>query len=225
MMTMALLTSMAVASARADTNVLYVAPEGNDEWAGTRAAPDGQGTDGPFLTLERARDEIRRRKAAGQLPAGEMTVELRPGVYERSQTFELTAEDSGTDNCRIVYRGARDAAVRLIGGKVVSGWAPVTDPAVLARLDASARGKVWQADLRAQGMTDLGEMKAGQRWGASAPGLEVFYNDDPMTLARWPNEGFVTIPAVFGDTPKDIRGTKGFMDGIIGYEETAPSAG
>ena len=87
----------------------------------------------------------------------------------------------------------------------------------------TARGQVWQADLKAQGITDLGTMEAGKSWGASAPGLEVFFNDEPMTLSRWPNEGYVTIPEVFGERPQDIRGTKGFMDGIFRYEGDRPT--
>jgi hypothetical protein len=45
--------------------------------------------------------------------------------------------------------------VRLIGGPQVTGWKPVTDPAVLSRLDPSARGQVLQADLPAQGITTI----------------------------------------------------------------------
>ena len=43
----------------------YVAPDGNDAWSGTLAAANADKTDGPFATLERARDAIRQRKAAG----------------------------------------------------------------------------------------------------------------------------------------------------------------
>ena len=42
---------------------LYVAPEGNDAWSGTRAEPNDAGTDGPFATLRRARDAVRKAKA------------------------------------------------------------------------------------------------------------------------------------------------------------------
>ena len=128
MASMSLLISLTTGSARAEIGVVYVAPEGNDAWSGALRAPNAQGTDGPFRSLERARDEIRRRKADGPLPAGEMVVELQPGVYERTETFELTAEDCGTAECRTVYRGAKDGDVRLVGGKVVGGWTPVTDP-------------------------------------------------------------------------------------------------
>ena len=164
--------------------MLHVSTQGNDGWSGRPPGVNAPGYDGPFRTLERARDEIRKLKAAGPLPEGGVTVELDGGIYELSTTFELTAEDSGTPESPIVYRGRPGESVRLMGGRVVSGWEPVTDAAVLARMDETARGQVWQADLKAQGITDLGTMQAGQSWGASAPGLEVFYNDEPMTLSR-----------------------------------------
>ena len=40
----------------------YVSLQGNDGWSGTLAAPMVDGTDGPFATLERARDAIRELK-------------------------------------------------------------------------------------------------------------------------------------------------------------------
>jgi len=218
------LLALTLAVAAAEPAVtLYVSTQGSDAWSGATAEPTADGTDGPFATLERARDEVRKLKAAGPLPEGGVAVELQGGIYELEAPFELSAEDSGAEGAPIVYRSRPGDTVRLMGGRVVSGWEPVTDAAVLERLDPAARGRVWQADLKAQGLTDLGAMAAGQSWGASAPGLEVFFNDEPMTLSRWPNEGYVTIPEVFGERPQDIRGTKGFMDGIIGYEGDRPS--
>ncbi len=202
--------------------MLYVATDGNDAWSGKLAVPTAARTDGPFATLTRARDEIRKLKTAGPLPAGGITVELQPGVYELAATFELGAEDSGTPQCPITYRARAAKDTRLLGGRVVRGWEPVTDPAVLKRMDETARGNVFQADLKAQGIADLGKMDAGQTWGASAPGLEVFFGNEPMTLARWPNTGFVTIPQVLGPTVQDIRGTKGCMEGIFTYEGDRP---
>ena len=70
-------------------------------------------------------------------------------------------------------------------------------------MDEAARGKVVQADLRAQGIDDFGEMQAGVTWGSSSPGLELFFQDEPMTLARWPNQGFDKISTVLGS---DARG-------------------
>ncbi|MBM4083539.1 MAG: right-handed parallel beta-helix repeat-containing protein, partial [Planctomycetes bacterium] len=200
----------------------FVATNGSDAWSGKLVEPNAAKTDGPFATLERARDEVRKLKAAGPLPKGGVVVEMRGGVYELGRPFELTTADSGAADAPIVYQARRGEEVRLVGGKVVTGWKPVTDPAALARLDESARGKALQADLRAQGIADLGEMKPGPRWNLSEAGLELFFKDQPMTLARWPNEGFVKIVEVLGETPIDVRGTKGCREGVFSYDGDRP---
>ena len=189
------LTALVTASAlgllchAAPAATLYLATNGKDTNPGTEAEP--------FATLQRARDEVRRLKARGPLPAGGITVELRGGGYELPEPLELAAEDSGAENAPVVYRARRGETVRLSGGRVVTGWKQVGDPAVLKRLDAPARGQVWQADLKAQGITDLeGIGRAGTY--RSDPGLEVFFQDKPMTLARYPNSGYMKIAKAFG---------------------------
>ncbi len=56
-----LLISLAAASfaVAADPVVFYVSPGGNDAWSGKIADPARNKKDGPFATLERARDAIR----------------------------------------------------------------------------------------------------------------------------------------------------------------------
>jgi hypothetical protein len=72
-----LLTSICP-TAWAEGLTLYIAPNGNDAWSGRLAEP--KGGDGPFLTLQRARDEIRKlKKEAGPLPRG-VVVELSARV-------------------------------------------------------------------------------------------------------------------------------------------------
>lgn len=193
---------------------LYVSPDGNDAWSG--AFPDARGSDGPLATLQGARDAIRKLKKAGGLPPGGVQVQIAPGEYELSAPLELTAEDSGTASAPILYRGA-GTATRLLGGRKVTNWAPVTDAAILARLEPVAQGKVYQADLKALGITDFGEVvTSGKR-------LELFLDGQPMTLARWPNEGFVKIKDVLNISPVDVRGTKGDRGGKFVYDGDRPS--
>lgn len=225
-LTLAVLAALSAglsAESRADEGlVLYVAAGGNDAWSGRLATPNASRSDGPFATLPRARDAIRRLKQHGPLPKGGVAVELAGGIYPLAQPLELAREDSGTEASPIEYRGRQGAEVRLLGGKLVTGWRPVTDPAVLARMDEAARGRVLQADLRGQGIADLGEMTPGPTWGRSEPGIELFFEDQPMPLARWPNQGFVKIVDLLGPTPVDVRGTKGCREGIFTYDGDRP---
>ncbi|MBI3850164.1 MAG: right-handed parallel beta-helix repeat-containing protein [Verrucomicrobia bacterium] len=193
----------------------YVATNGNDTWSGTLAAPNGRKTDGPFATLERARDELRKLKVAGKLKVA-VTVHLRSGFYPLEKSFALSQEDSGTEKSPVVYRAYRREEVRLVGGKVITGFKPVTDTVVLNRLEESARGKVLQADLKAIGISDLGEaVTDGKR-------LELFFADQPMTLARWPNDGFVRIVGVVGGEPYTSHGIVGDKIGKFTYDGDRP---
>lgn len=208
----------------AQARTIFVAPNGNDTWTGHLEAPNKKRNDGPFATLTRARNEIRKLKQDGTLPAGGVTVEVRRGIYEMSQDFALEAQDSGTAKAPIEYRARRGEEVRLVGGKVVTGWKPVTDAAILARLEPAARGKVLQTTLRAQGLTDLPGIKGSRSWGQSEPGLELFFQEKPMTLARWPNEGYSPVVDVVGGQPQVNRDpTKADKTGVFVYQGDRPS--
>lgn len=189
---------------------VYVSPLGRDTWPGRFSAPNRTRTDGPFGTLERARDAIRKIKATAGLPKGGVTVWVRSGTYELTRTFGLDAEDSGSAQAPVVYRGYGRERVRITGGRRVTDFRPVSDPAILARLDPVARDHVLQTDLKAQGITDYGDLSArGFGRPIQPSGLELFFNDRPMPLARWPNSGWATIAAV----PDGPQGNKFTYEG------------
>jgi hypothetical protein len=70
---------------------LYVSPNGNDAWSGSVPAPTQDGRDGPFATLSRARDEVRRLKDAGKLGDGAV-VNLRAGTYRLTEALNNKAK-------------------------------------------------------------------------------------------------------------------------------------
>jgi hypothetical protein len=158
------------------------ASSGDDQNPGTRRQP--------FATLTRARAAVRALKAAGPL-AGPVAVTLLPGQYPVTNMFELAAADSGTGAAPIVYRAAEPGTADLYGGARLDHFARTTDPEILNRLPLESRGKVWQCDLRAAGITNFGQLTERGCYLKPPPTLEVFFNDEPMTLARWPKTGFV----------------------------------
>ncbi|MCP4452631.1 MAG: right-handed parallel beta-helix repeat-containing protein, partial [Planctomycetes bacterium] len=186
----------------------FVSPGGHDGNSGTSAKP--------FATLVRARNAIRTIRRQGQETAQGVTVWVEAGTYTLNEALTLTCEDSGTEAGPIVYRAMAGQTVRLVGGKKVTGFGPVTDPDSLARLPQVVREHVVCADLKAQGFLDYGEVAAqGKR-------LELFYKDKAMQLARWPNEGFVRVVDVNGETPMTTHGIPGTREGKLTYAEDRP---
>lgn len=193
---------------------LYVSPSGNDAWSGRARTRflHPLGNNGPFATIQRARDEIRALRKAGQtLPEGAV-IELQAGTYTFASPFELTAEDSGIDGGPIVYCARKGKNVRIVGGAIIPSLTGVSDEATLAALTEEAKAHVLEADLSALGITDYGSPNP------TAHGCEVFYGATPMILARWPNQGFTHVKGVTEEQGKTSHGKKGSKVGKLFYD-------
>jgi len=119
-----LLCAPAFAAAAAVEADFHVATDGNDANPGTRAAP--------FATLDRARDAVRGRIAAGL--NRDVTVLVHGGRYELAQPLHFGSEDSGTDSHAVIYAAAPEATVVISGGRRITGW-------------QRGQGGVWTAKL------------------------------------------------------------------------------
>src|SRR5438477_7226429 len=84
---------------------IYVSGIGSDADAGTKQKP--------LRSLEAARDMLRKLKKSGQVTGGS-TVWLAGGIYHRSGAFELTGEDSGTEQEPNIYRSRPREEARLV---------------------------------------------------------------------------------------------------------------
>jgi hypothetical protein len=202
----------------------YISPDGKDTWSGRLSEPNKARTDGPFATLTRVRDAIREMKKDTALPEGQVTVWILAGTYYLTESFELTFEDGGTEKTQIVYQTTPYEQVNIIGGRQINKWGQVKDQAVLNRLNPEARGKVYQSDLKAQGIDDFGQFRSrGFGRSASPAALELFFQDKPMTVARWPNSDFLKITGYTEAVGDDHGGKLGNLAGGFNYEADRPS--
>ena len=191
---------------------LYISTTGNDSWSGKLMQPNKDKSDGPFATLQGARDALRVMRETKKLPKGNLAVELQKGVYELSGSIELEAQDGGIDSLsRVIYYGQKEGEVRLTGGKNLTKWELVNDKAILEKFAPEVRGKIYQSDLSALGLKDFGSPGGG--------GMELFFNDLPMWISRYPNKGFVKITGLLNENPVDVRGTKGDQVGKFNYDD------
>ena len=84
--------SVSIDPMNADGAEYFVSLSGNDAWSGTISEPNADRTNGPFRTINRARDAIRSLKATGRINRP-VTVCLRDGTHFLSRPFVLTPAD------------------------------------------------------------------------------------------------------------------------------------
>ncbi|HEY3451008.1 MAG TPA: right-handed parallel beta-helix repeat-containing protein [Myxococcales bacterium] len=201
----------------------FVATDGDDGNPGT--------LEQPFATLEKARTAARAFVQASGLPERGLGVTLRGGLYPRTSTFTLGAQDSGSADRPVVYRSRPGERARVAGGRVVpsSAFAAVASSSpVWGRLDPAAQGKVLAVDLKAQGITDFGTLVPRGFGAGGSAALEVFVDRKPMPLARWPDPSENDVPTtsaddtvvLYGSPSPDVSGTyvkSGTSDGVNSY--------
>lgn len=173
---------------------LYVSVNGQDTNPGTREQP--------LATLARARDVLRTQRTPG---AGGATVWIGRGTYRLAESLSFGPEDSGSKDAPVVFRAVAGEEVRISGGINLpeSAFRPVTDAAILARLPEEARGKVLCVTLKAAGVPNAGELRCRGFHLQQAPAaLELFCDDVPMPLSRWPNKGYVLTGTILDSGPR-----------------------
>lgn len=107
-----------------EATVFYVAPNGRDNWSGTKEAP--------FATLHRVRSAISELKDRQGIQQP-VIVWLRGGTYYLSEPLELTPEDSGTAEFPITYRAYPGENPVISGGQPITNW--------------QQQGEIWVANL------------------------------------------------------------------------------
>ena len=209
---------------------LYVDINAKDGGDGSESAP--------FTSIQEAQAKIREIKSGDGLPAGGITVLVKDGEYKLNSAIVFTEEDSGTNGgyddglqqdieCPITYVSENEFGAVLSGGLILSSkdFEPITAEEKARIIDSTAKDKIVRVDLTKYGLTetDWGKMYAygsynsGSKYdGGTGPNMsELFCDGDRMTLARYPNEGFVYTGEVldfgeareyYSDDSMDSRG-------------------
>ena len=88
----------------------YVSPTGDDNAAGTSAAP--------WKTLTKARNHLRGISNFND----DVHIVLKNGTYELPATFTLTSQDSGRNGYTITYRAENPGGATISGGTLITDW-------------------------------------------------------------------------------------------------------
>ena len=135
-----------IASSEAATSLaanadFYVAPDGNDNWSGTLPSPSGE--DGPFATMNRARDAIRNTLEAE--PDRDRKVLIRGGTYPMRETVVFSPDDSPSEGNRVVYAAYPGEEPVFSSALPIDGWIPLDHE--LPGLPAEHASNVYTAPL------------------------------------------------------------------------------
>ena len=161
---------------------VYVAPNGDDGNSGS--------LESPFATVEKAIDAVKGAESA--------VIYLREGTYVFKSTVEMKAENSNLE-----IRSYPGETANISGAYVIpaSSFKLISDETVKNRIvSKKARDKVMVADLNELGIKEYGTIQyfdlyfAGYYAEAGDPA--VFYNGEMLTLARYPNEGYINVDRV-----------------------------
>ena len=139
--------------------VFYVSTTGNDQWSGSLAVMNADGNDGPFATLQRARDAIRELRQHGL--NAQFTISVYGGTYMLNNTFTLGPEDSGTKSNPLIIRAYNNERPVLSGSRLVGGF-------------TAYKGKILKVDLKSDIPESLGFK-------------QLFAAGKRQVLARFPN--------------------------------------
>ncbi len=191
--------------------LVYVSTQGNDSDDGT--------LEHPYLTIEKARDVIRKKKQSGE--NGTYTILLREGNYYFTQTLELGDQDKKLKiapykNEKVLFFGG----ISIDPGKII----PISGSDKEQIFPVKNRGHISMVKLRELGLTNYGELKQVGYGHLIEPScMEIFINSVAGHLSRWPNDSVVAIDNVIEKGSVAAEGDKGNIGGKFYYPGNRPS--
>ena len=126
----------------------FISPAGSDQWSGKLPEANANKTDGPFATLERARDIVRIKNKENK---GNTLVSIRGGTYQLSKTVVFGLQDSGTKTSSITYAAYPGEKPIFSGGVTIKGLKKLNGG--LTGLPKIAHGKIWEANVNNRFLT------------------------------------------------------------------------
>jgi len=151
--------------------------------------------DSPFFSLDEARDAIRENRKKNQNFNKRYRVVLLSGTYNINNSFKLSEKDSGTVNNPIIYEGDKTGKTILSGGIII----PVKSCKKISiqtrrynDISPEIRKNVYSVNLKEFFPTGIKQKDSiDKNQNLFVAPLELCINGTLMTLARYPNTGFI----------------------------------
>jgi hypothetical protein len=161
-------------------------------------------------------EETALDRLIAELPEGGEIV-FSPGDYYLSGGIKIRGLSK---KLRLYGEGAR-----LIGGRRLSGIAPCGGK-VRERFNPAVRDRVFQVDLRANGVNDAGGFAPRGFGRPIAPShAEVFADGRPLNLSKWPKgDGYECITGYGEERANEWSSPVGTLEGGFFYDSSRPDA-
>lgn len=160
---------------------IFVSPKGNDRAEGTLTHP--------LRSIQAALEK------AEAFENEEVRIILRQGSYEQSKTLEIGSQGKYTSLTICPYQ---DENVSISGGRVIplSAIKRISDKKISGRLPENVRKRVREIDFKRLNIPIADLRPSGFGRPSSPAWSELFANDIPLNLSRWPNDSTVLIGKV-----------------------------
>ncbi|MGC8743042.1 MAG: hypothetical protein ACP5T0_04090 [Verrucomicrobiia bacterium] len=163
--------------------VFFVATNGNDNWSGKLPKPSSDFTDGPFATIQKAKEAVRLFKSKNTNIAP--VIYIGEGKYFLNKPLEFTSEDSGSGNFPVRYIAMPGEKPLLSAGRQINGF----------KVSEIGGRKIWSVELP--------EVREG-KWYFH----QLWVNGQRRTRARHPNKGYLSLESV-PDATNGVDWTQG----------------
>jgi len=188
---------------------LYVSPTGNDSNVGSIVKP--------MRTIQSA---IIKSGLFNKNDSVEII--LRAGIYVCPKTIEVGKNIE--DKSFISIKSYSGEKVIISGGKhfLWKDLSNITDLKVKERLRPEVRSIVKELNLKKAGIIVRGLHSTGFSRASVAAWNELFIDEKPMRIARWPNDSTVLIGKIVEPGGRNVKNGTRFP--VFKYNETRPSS-
>jgi len=156
----------------------------------------------PYKTLQKAIKTATKELKKNQ--KGVVKIALLPGNHIVKKTITLDENISGNKNSHLLITSADpENPATITGGIVLSKWEKVNNKKILNTIPEKSRDKVLFCKLKKHGIKNIGKLSFGGFSSKRAAGdharfetmpvVELFYKNNPQTMARWPNKKLTRI--------------------------------
>ncbi len=174
-----ILTFFCINPGHSQNQSLFVSTAGNDSNTGTFKKP--------LKSLSMA-VEIMKEKLKNNPETKSFSIVLRGGTYYFDKTINFDSVFFSNIQTGISILPYKNEKVIFSGAKTIIGFERLTDKRILDRLPSEAREKIYSVNLKANGVTEFGQISM-----KGSAGMEFFFNNERMTLSRYPNNDWLLI--------------------------------